>query len=273
MNSYKCYISENRWVNLLTGTVALTPLWWAWQSWVILMRQVYLWIGFYDCQWLVYIKQHVMRRCLKSSTTGRRADSSHAVERDHCVRRHWNMQYVTQWMFERREECTKVKLCGCVYITIYNIITVNQSYVCLQAVSWSFTHQDMYKAHHWALYHMWFQNKSDLYNVIINNNAYHDIAPWDTLKGDKGRMLTTHTYPHETLRKIERLSAITRPTVHFACVAWCLIWWFASIAKEYGHTWLRMVSLTRCHQTMQGSSSVTKVFIKRKGICLKSKFP
>ena len=24
----------------------------------------------------------------------------------------------------------------------------------------------MYKAHHWALYHMWFQNKSDLYDLI-----------------------------------------------------------------------------------------------------------
>ena len=23
----------------------------------------------------------------------------------------------------------------------------------------------MYKAHHWALYHMWFQNKSDLYEI------------------------------------------------------------------------------------------------------------
>ena len=24
----------------------------------------------------------------------------------------------------------------------------------------------MYKAHHWALYHMWFQNKSELYIYI-----------------------------------------------------------------------------------------------------------
>ena len=26
----------------------------------------------------------------------------------------------------------------------------------------------MYKAHHWALYHMWFQNKSELYNFLIS---------------------------------------------------------------------------------------------------------
>ena len=26
----------------------------------------------------------------------------------------------------------------------------------------------MYKAHHWALYHMWFQNKSDLYIIYVN---------------------------------------------------------------------------------------------------------
>ena len=25
----------------------------------------------------------------------------------------------------------------------------------------------MYKAHHWALYHMWFQNKSDLYDISL----------------------------------------------------------------------------------------------------------
>ena len=44
----------------------------------------------------------------------------------------------------------------------------------------------MYKAHHWALYHMWFQNKSELYDLSISNtiHMYSGITSGRVLDGE-----------------------------------------------------------------------------------------
>ena len=61
------------------------------------------------------------------------------------------------------------------------------------------------------------------------------LPKYKTLGGDKLSMLA-HTYPHKSLRKTKSdhmQSPGWQPTL---CVAWCVIWWVASLEK-YGHTW------------------------------------
>ena len=60
------------------------------------------------------------------------------------------------------------------------------------------------------------------------------VVVWDpkdclTLGGDKVSMLTL-AYPHKPLRKI-KVTICNHQADRTLCVAWCLIWWIASLEK------------------------------------------
>ena len=61
-----------------------------------------------------------------------------------------------------------------------------------------------------------------------------------------GPMLT-HLHPHRSLRRI-KVYVITRLKLNLLfCVAWCLIWWFASFKKVWSYKTLNVHTEIRCH--------------------------